>query len=240
MITDLPTEVQQIPSLASVSEEGKDEEPKDGNNQSKSDENEIPTAPSTEVALTPEHMMLKHPLQNKWAMWFFKNDKNKDWASNLRYITSFATVEDFWALYNHILPASKLGAGCDYSVFKDGVEPMWEDARNKKGGRWLINLNKQQRHSDLDNFWLETLLCLIGEAFDEQSDDICGAVVNIRPKGDKLAVWTADAKNPENNMKIGRTLKQRLNIPKTVTIGFQAHTDTISKSGSTTKNRFDL
>lgn len=240
MITDLPTEVQQIPSLASVSEEGKDEEPKDGNSQSKSDENEIPTAPSTDVALTPEHMMLKHPLQNKWAMWFFKNDKNKDWASNLRYITSFATVEDFWALYNHILPASKLGAGCDYSVFKDGVEPMWEDARNKKGGRWLINLNKQQRHSDLDNFWLETLLCLIGEAFDEQSDDICGAVVNIRPKGDKLAVWTADAKNPENNMKIGRTLKQRLNIPKTVTIGFQAHTDTISKSGSTTKNRFDL
>ena len=46
-----------------------------------------------------------------------------------------------------------------------------------------MNLNKQQRHSDLDNYWLETLLCLIGEAFDEQSDDICGAVVNIRGKG---------------------------------------------------------
>ena len=54
-------------------------------------------------------------------MWFFKNDKNKDWASNLRYITSFDTVEDFWALYNHILPASKLGVGCDYSLFK-GVD----------------------------------------------------------------------------------------------------------------------
>ena len=47
-----------------------------------------------------------------------------------------------------------------------------------------MNLNKQQRHSDLDNYWLETLLCLIGEAFDEQSDDICGAVVNIRGKGE--------------------------------------------------------
>ena len=60
---------------------------------------------------------------------------------------------------------------------------MWEDPLNKKGGRWLMNLNKQQRHSDLDNYWLETLLCLIGEAFDETSDDICGAVVNIRGKG---------------------------------------------------------
>lgn len=29
------------------------------------------------------------------------------------------------------------------------------------------------------------LLCLIGEAF-ENSDEVCGAVVNIRGKGDKI------------------------------------------------------
>lgn len=34
---------------------------------------------------------------------------------------------------------------------------------------------------------------MIGEAFDEYSDDVCGAVVNIRTKGDKIALWTADA-----------------------------------------------
>ncbi len=39
--------------------------------------------------------------------------------------------------------------------FQDGIQPMWEDDKNKKGGRWLINLNKQQRATDLDNFWLE-------------------------------------------------------------------------------------
>ena len=27
-------------------------------------------------------------------------------------------VEDFWALYNHIELASRLAAGCDYSLFK--------------------------------------------------------------------------------------------------------------------------
>ena len=42
-------------------------------------------------------MLVKHPLQNRWALWFFKNDKNKDWASNLKLITAFDTVEDFWA-----------------------------------------------------------------------------------------------------------------------------------------------
>lgn len=32
---------------------------------------------------------------------------------------------------------------------------MWEDSANKQGGRWLINLEKKQRNSDLDKYWLE-------------------------------------------------------------------------------------
>jgi len=34
---------------------------------------------------------------------------------------------------------------------------MWEDQHNKNGGRWLVNLNKQQRLTELDNFWQETV-----------------------------------------------------------------------------------
>ncbi|MFT7798440.1 eukaryotic translation initiation factor 4E-1B-like isoform X1 [Arapaima gigas] len=40
---------------------------------------------------------LKHPLQNRWALWFYKNDKSKVWQDNLKIITKFDTVEDFWA-----------------------------------------------------------------------------------------------------------------------------------------------
>lgn len=46
-------------------------------------------------------------------------------------------------------------------IIQDGVQPMWEDERNKDGGRWLINLNKNQRMTDLDNFWLETVSTVI-------------------------------------------------------------------------------
>ena len=81
-------------------------------------------------------------------------------------------MEDFWALYNHIELSSKLSAGCDYSLFKEGVKPMWEDDKNRRGGRWVINLNKSQRATFLDNFWLEVMLCLIGEAFDEHSKHV--------------------------------------------------------------------
>ncbi|XP_057706306.1 eukaryotic translation initiation factor 4E-1A-like isoform X2 [Corythoichthys intestinalis] len=181
---------------------------------------------------------IKHPLQNRWALWFFKNDKSKTWQANLRLISKFDTVEDFWALYNHIQLSSNLMSGCDYSLFKDGIEPMWEDKRNRRGGRWLITLSKQQRKADLDRFWLETLLCLVGEAFDDHSDDVCGAVINVRAKGDKIAIWTTDYENKEAITHIGRVYKERLGVPPIVVIGYQSHADTATKSGSTTKNKF--
>uniref|UniRef100_A0A8V0XMY5 Eukaryotic translation initiation factor 4E n=1 Tax=Gallus gallus TaxID=9031 RepID=A0A8V0XMY5_CHICK len=201
-----------------------------------SEEEKTEPAPTQEVA-SPEQY-IKHPLQNRWALWFFKNDKSKTWQANLRLISKFDTVEDFWALYNHIQLSSNLMPGCDYSLFKDGIEPMWEDEKNKRGGRWLITLTKQQRRSDLDRFWLETLLCLIGESFDDYSDDVCGAVVNVRTKGDKIAIWTTECENRDAVTHIGRVYKERLGLPPKIVIGYQSHADTATKSGSTTKNRF--
>ena len=46
--------------------------------------------------------------------------------------------------------------------FQEGIKPMWEDESNRRGGRWLINLDKKQRVACLDYFWLEIMLCLIG------------------------------------------------------------------------------
>ncbi|XP_078453443.1 eukaryotic translation initiation factor 4E-like isoform X2 [Lampetra planeri] len=153
-----------------------------------------------EVVL-PETEM-KHPLENRWALWFFKNDKTKSWQANLRLISKVDTVEDFWALYNHIQVASHLLSGCDYSLFK--------------------------------------LLCLIGEAFDDHSDNVCGAVVNIRGKGDKIAVWTRDCDDREGIMTIGKVYKERLALPGKVHLGYESHSDTATKSGSTTKSMFTV
>jgi translation initiation factor 4E len=39
---------------------------------------------------------IKHPLQNTWTLWYYENDRNKNWEENHQEITSFDTVEDFW------------------------------------------------------------------------------------------------------------------------------------------------
>lgn len=32
---------------------------------------------------------------------------------------------------------------------------MWEDQANKRGGRWLLSLEKKQRTHDLERYWLD-------------------------------------------------------------------------------------
>jgi len=53
-------------------------------------------AEDLEPTVVVEHP-LKHPLQNCWALWYYKNDKSKDWLENQKVVTTFDTVEGFWA-----------------------------------------------------------------------------------------------------------------------------------------------
>lgn len=46
------------------------------------------------------------------------------------------------------------------------------------------------------------LLFMIGESFDEYSDEICGAFVNVR-KLDKISLWTANADKKNEILEIG-------------------------------------
>uniref|UniRef100_A0A2Y9D418 eIF-4F 25 kDa subunit n=1 Tax=Pediculus humanus subsp. corporis TaxID=121224 RepID=A0A2Y9D418_PEDHC len=204
--------------------------------QKKEEEQEV----NTEEENLSEEFLIKHPLQNTWTLWYYELDKSKSWGDNQREIFSFDTIEDFWSLYNNIKRPSELKVGCDYSLFKKGIKPMWEDSANNQGGRWLISLEKKQRTSDLDKYWLETILCMIGEAFDSHSDDICGSVVNIRFKNDKIGLWTANGQQAHSVMEIGRKLKDQLKIPKNVTLGYQIHKDSAAKSGSITKNSYEV
>ncbi|XP_053952772.1 eukaryotic translation initiation factor 4E1 isoform X1 [Anastrepha ludens] len=183
-----------------------------------------------------EHLF-KHPLQNTWTLWYLENDRSKSWEDMQNEITSFDTVEDFWSLYNHIKPPSDIKLGSDYSLFKKGIRPMWEDAGNKQGGRWVITLNKSSK-ADLDNLWLDVLLCLIGEAFDH-SDEVCGAVVNIRGKNNKISIWTANGNNEEAALEIGNKLREALRLGRQ-NLQYQLHKDTMVKQGSSVKSIYTL
>jgi hypothetical protein len=60
-------------------------------------------------------------------------------------------------------------------------------------------------------------------------------------QGDKISMWLCEAKPQEAIVKIGQTLKKRLGIDdKVVLLGFECHNDTINKTGSTAKSRYQV
>lgn len=56
----------------------------------------------TEVALEeikkyPTELSNRHPLQSRWALWYLKGDRHKNWEECLKLVSMFDTVEEFWA-----------------------------------------------------------------------------------------------------------------------------------------------
>ena len=117
---------------------------------------------------------MAHPLQCAWSMWY--THPGDSWEPKL--VTSVASVEQFWCLFNNLQPPSRIPVGSNFHFFKQGIEPQWEDPQNAKGGKWTLELSRHE--GDLmDSLWLWTLLALIGEYFAE-SRDVTGVVVSPR------------------------------------------------------------
>ncbi|XP_051124974.1 eukaryotic translation initiation factor 4E-2-like [Andrographis paniculata] len=178
---------------------------------------------------------VKHPLEHSWTFWFDNPSakaKQTAWGSSIRAIHTFSTVEDFWSVFNNINHPSKLAVGADFHCFKHQIEPKWEDPVCANGGKWTMTFSRGKS----DVCWLYTLLAMIGEQFDH-GDEICGAVVNVRNRQDKISLWTKNAANEAAQVSIGKQWKGLLDYNES--IGFIFHEDA-KKLDRGAKNRYNV
>nr|QQJ42043.1 eukaryotic translation initiation factor 4E [Saccharum hybrid cultivar] len=176
-----------------------------------------------------------HPLEHSWTFWFDNpqgRSKQAAWGSSIRPIHTFSTVEDFWGLYDNIHHPSKLAMGADFHCFKNKIEPKWEDPICANGGKWTISCGRGKS----DTPWLHTLLAMIGEQFD-CGDEICGAVVSVRGKQERIAIWTKNAANEAAQISIGKQWKEFLDYKDS--IGFIVHDDA-KKADKGPRNRYTV
>lgn len=176
-----------------------------------------------DVPKTGESKEILHPLQRKWTLWFDcvqykKRVKNGNWLDMLDNVHTFGTVEDFWRLFNNIHPPSCLDVRSNYHVFVEGVEPMWEHEANKNGGRWLFEL-PYNNSSTLDEYWLNTVLSLIGETLDG-GDVVTGVVCSLRRPNNRIAIWTSSCET-EPTVRVAKALKKALGFKQKM--NFTAH-----------------
>ncbi|KZW02012.1 translation initiation factor eIF4e [Exidia glandulosa HHB12029] len=200
----------------------------------------------------PNNFNVKHPLYSSWTLWFDSpSTKGRNlpqtpatpsaatpftpatpgghgggWMDDIKKVISFDSVEEFWGLYNNIVPPSQLPPKANYYLFKEGIIPAWEDDANKQGGKWSIQFPKDKNRGNIDKMWLYTMLAAIGETFDpalsKDSNEqtlITGVIVSSRPQFYRVSIWTRLAPNYGGSAE-DTALKERIeSIGKTFKMG---------------------
>lgn len=174
------------------------------------------------VLTDSQEFEVKHPLNTNWTLWYTKPavDKHESWSDLLRPVTTFNTVEEFWAIFQNIPVPHELPLKSDYHVFRNDIRPEWEDDANAKGGKWSFQI--KAKGQEIDELWLRTLLAVIGETIDEEDSQINGVVLSIRKGGNKFALWTK-SEDKEPLTKIGMKFKQVLKIEEDGLLEFYPH-----------------
>ncbi|KAK8798578.1 hypothetical protein WA538_003252 [Blastocystis sp. DL] len=207
--------------------------------------------------MSTQEKVTVHKLQNRWTIYEqiqFHNekDKKKGFLNSFENICSFSTAEGFWLNWNRIPTVTQLFYDGEnriikrvderypedtpvdikiegQSLFKDGIEPKWEDPNNEHGGELRVEFGVSA-HDTLGKFWETIVLTMIGETMDP-SDEICGARILDKSKPPKktiayrLEIWFKNWNNKEMKDRLQKKVCSILSDFKfdTETVSFKEH-----------------
>jgi len=173
---------------------------------------------------------MTHFLNSRFAFFYLRRDRSQKetdaqgYQNAVQKIGSFDSVEGFFGIYDHLVKPHSLTSEThvtDYHLFREGISPTWEDAKNRNGGKWIVRLRKVEGLASL--YWEDLIMALVGEQFGDVGCQVCGVVVSVRQHEDILSVWTQDSKDDDAIAKIRDAIKTNLDLPTFVTLDYKRH-----------------
>lgn len=143
-------------------------------------------------------------LKDRWVLWeqVVPNEgKQANYTDATREVTKFSTVQDFWAIWNGLPQPSELleskrimrdpgpSNGSPVAIdaimiFREGIRPEWEDRANATGGHFQIQLKPSTGGGQIDEYWNNIVLGMIGGTIDP-SEMITGVRLVDKLSGQK-------------------------------------------------------
>ena len=170
----------------------------------------------------------KSKLRSKFSFWYRIAEDlyqtqakqpidKKEYENQVKKIAEFETIEDFWAIFQHLRKPDSCKPGIEFQMFKNPVKPMWEDENNKNGGKITLKLRK-----DFTTIiWEEMIFALIGDVLPKEvQDQINGIVVTSRKDYNTLQIWIKNF-DTKSNFNIETCIRDLLQIPPEVTLDFK-------------------
>lgn len=128
-------------------------------------------------------------LKSKWVLWFHKLNDN-DWSlKSYNKVFEINTYHDLLFILKEI---DNITAGM-FFIMRNGIDPVYEDEKNKKGGYWSLRVTKKESHE----FWTKLLYYMcIDNLTNSTSNEQKINGISIGPKINNciFKIWTSDFK----------------------------------------------
>lgn len=142
------------------------------------------------------------PLRNEWSFYFddgaYDVRKHRSYLDIMAQLGTFDSVQGFWKYYKAINNGLEKRVLPRYNLrlFKSGIKPVWEDAHNCSGGKWVIACPSGD-NATANHVWREILMASIGDLF-PSVPDLCGLVLVSKGATREIQVWVGshDRRSP--------------------------------------------
>ena len=110
--------------------------------------------------------------------------EEKEFFEKIIKIGEARNISEFWEIFQHLRKPAQCPIGTDYHIFKRGIIPMWEDEKNKNGGKLSVLLTWKY----VNVIW-EEVTFNFAKGMLPYFDYINGIVISMRPKFSVLSFW---------------------------------------------------
>lgn len=141
--------------------------------------------------IKPNQSLTDIPLPNKWVLFLYNKDifrkianQSGFFANPQRELCNIISVNDI------IYIIELLGVKCnkvnningelrnidvnDYIIMRQGINPIWEDPKNKEGGTFSIKTSYEKGY----NLWMYVVMFTLGETLTNEMENINGITVS--------------------------------------------------------------
>jgi len=175
-------------------------------------------------------------LNDSWNLYFHAKNNLKKYADNTTLIYNISSIKSLWEVYNNFPQPLELFSEYNtfqkkikktneipnaISIFRNNSYPQWEHNTNKKGYEW--SMRKQKNIQDSNYIWLNLILTILGEAF-ENSELINGIrIVDCSIESKiiyRYEVWISEKKYKEY---FENLIKNILKTPNYIRLIYRDH-----------------
>lgn len=168
------------------------------------------------------------PYTVKTSTRFGNKRETFNFESSLQKLCTLKTIENM-NYFLKFVNFEKIESITDICIFKEGIEPLWEDPSNINGGKWIIKLKREVTI----RLFQKLLVHLLVNSFD--TIQVNGIVISFRMRNCIITLWTSSGSNSENAI---QEIKKVLNIDFFLSVEYKDNSHSLKDMSSfrNTKN----